>query len=616
MEKELTLSKELLERLQLDKISLTFDISGTGLSVTGQDGTYHIQAEKEHQLYRGLLVLANQLRTDEHTVAIKERLTYQDFGYMADASRNAVITVEASKRFIQHLALMGYSNYQLYMEDTYELEEQPYFGYFRGKYTVDELKEIEQEANAYGMDFIPCIQTLAHLSAFVKWNIKEVQELRDVDDILLIGSEPVYDLIDQMFKTLSHLKTRRVNIGMDEAHLVGLGRYLNLNGYQKRSLIMCQHLERVLDIADKYGFTCSMWSDMFFQLLSDTKNYEGELSIDDEVRDYLNALKSRVQLIYWDYYQLTEDSYTNKFNSHKQIADNIAFAGGAWKWTGFTPDNSFSLTIAPEAHAAAQKAGVTNVTVTGWGDNGGECSQFSVLPTLQAWAELAYTQGLESWDSHFETLFGLTAERFKAIDSANFPPSNPGGLNGINPNRYIFYQDVLCPLLDDHIDHDKDSHYFRQAAEQLALVASQAGEFAYLFETQELLCQILAEKASLPHELRLAYKADDKETLRTLLPRLTALKKLVKTFHLTYSRQWLAENKVFGLDTIDIRFGGAIARIERAQARVEDYLIGQIDRIDELEVAILPYNDFYPTAKATTANQWHLIATASTIYTT
>ena len=44
-----------------------------------------------------------------------------------------------------------------------------------------------------------------------------------------------------MFATLSKLQTRKVNIGMDEAHLVGLGRYLILNGVVDRSLLMCQH---------------------------------------------------------------------------------------------------------------------------------------------------------------------------------------------------------------------------------------------------------------------------------------------------------------------------------------------------------------------------------------
>ena len=86
-----------------------------------------------------------------------------------------------------------------------------------------------------------------------------------------------------------------------------------------------------------------------------------------------------------------------------------------------------------------------------------------------------------------------------------------------------------------------------------------------------------------------------------------------------FSHQWLKENKVFGLDTVDIRMGGLLQRIKRAESRIEAYLSrAEIDRIDELEVEILPFNDFYGDQDfaATTANQWHTIATASTIYTT
>ena len=63
------------------------------------------------------------------------------------------------------------------------------FGYFRGAYSAEELQEIEAYAQQFDMTFVPCIQTLAHLSAFVKWGVKEVQQLRDVEDILLIGEE-------------------------------------------------------------------------------------------------------------------------------------------------------------------------------------------------------------------------------------------------------------------------------------------------------------------------------------------------------------------------------------------------------------------------------------------
>ena len=43
-----------------------------------------------------------------------------------------------------------------------------------------------------------------------------------------------------------------------------------------------------------------------------------------------------------------------------------------------------------------------------------------------------------------------------------------------------------------------------------------------------------------------------------------------------FSHQWLKENKVFGLDTVDIRMGGLLQRIKRAESRIEDYLAGSI----------------------------------------
>ncbi|MBF0780690.1 MULTISPECIES: beta-N-acetylhexosaminidase [unclassified Granulicatella] len=612
--------KSCVEYLRLTDCQLQFEKScDLGFRIVGDNGIYTIFYEKEYMIFRALTHLKTQLKKGQKKLNIKQEPAYQELGYMLDASRNAVITPRASKRLIQLLALMGYSNFQLYMEDTYELRDEAYFGYFRGRYTIDELKDIEIETESYGMSFIPCIQTLAHLSAYVKWSIHDIQIKRDVDDILLIGNQEVYTLIDKMFETLSHLKTRCVNIGMDEAHLVGLGRYLNEHGYQNRSLLMCQHLERVLDIADKYGFKCSMWSDMFFQLLTASKNYDGDLTIDEDTRVYLDKLKTRVELIYWDYYQTTEENYAQKFEKHRQItSENIAFAGGVWKWIGYTPDNEFSLKIAPCAHQACLRYQVKHVSVTGWGDNGGECSAFSVLPSLQAWAEYQYTNGLENFAQHFETIHGLAVERFLTLDLANLTPSNPRETSGINPGRYILYQDVLCPLLDKHIDHEKDAKHFEESAKTLSTIAQQGTEWSYLFDTQAKLCQILAIKARVSHDIRASYHAKDIQALREHIEQLRYLHQLLREFRSIYSYQWLHENKVFGLDTIDIRLGGLQARIERAIERIELYIAGKLIQIDELEVAILPYNDFYKDRGyvATTANQWHLIATASTIYTT
>lgn len=59
---------------------------------------------------------------------------YKHFGVMIDSSRNAVLKVSAVKKLIDSLQKMGYNTLELYTEDTFEVEGEPYFGYLRGRY--------------------------------------------------------------------------------------------------------------------------------------------------------------------------------------------------------------------------------------------------------------------------------------------------------------------------------------------------------------------------------------------------------------------------------------------------------------------------------------------------
>ena len=80
-----------------------------------------------------------------------------------------------------------------------------------------------------------------------------------------------------------------------------------------------------------------MWSDMFFKLMSADGQYDREVEIPEETRVYLDRLKDRVTLVYWDYYQDSEEKYNRNFRNHHKISQDIAFAGGAWKWIGLRP---------------------------------------------------------------------------------------------------------------------------------------------------------------------------------------------------------------------------------------------------------------------------------------
>ncbi len=106
---------------------------------------------------------------------------------MLDCSRNAVMSVEGVKDFIEKLSALGYNSLMLYTEDTYEIPEEPLFGYMRGRYTQKELKTIDSYAKSKGIELIPCIQTLAHLDLLFAW--KRFQKIQDIYNILLIDNE-------------------------------------------------------------------------------------------------------------------------------------------------------------------------------------------------------------------------------------------------------------------------------------------------------------------------------------------------------------------------------------------------------------------------------------------
>ena len=116
--------------------------------------------------------------------------TFKTLGTMLDCSRNAVMTVESVKRWIDLTAKLGFNTLHLYMEDTYEVDGNPYFGHLRGRYSKAELKEIDAYAAAQDMQVIPCIQTLAHVNALFHWPV--YREIHDAADILLTGDERTY----------------------------------------------------------------------------------------------------------------------------------------------------------------------------------------------------------------------------------------------------------------------------------------------------------------------------------------------------------------------------------------------------------------------------------------
>lgn len=500
-------------------------------------------------------------------------------GVMLDCSRNAVMKVETVKAYADMLAKMGYNTLMLYTEDTYEVRNQPYFGHLRGRYSKAELKEMDEYCLQKGITLIPCIQTLAHLNCIFKWD-GVYGDIRDTADILLAGEDGTYQLIEDIFATLAEcFHTRRVHIGMDEAYMVGMGRYLQKHGFQDRFDVINAHLHRVCEIAERYGFRPMLWSDMFCKLALNSENYY-QSAADSSAITQRASLPENVELVYWDYYSTDYQRYVDMIRTNQQFGTPVIFAGGAWTWRGMSPDNGFSIAATREALRACRDCGINQILMTVWGDDGDECSKYAVAPALLYAAMSVHGEpDPQQLKARFREIMGVAYDDWMKLDKMIQPGSSR---HANDPSKYLLYNDVFSGILD-HRCAPEDEAYYADLGKELEAIR-ETGSFGYLFRKYIALCELLSVKAALGLRTRRAYQSGDRKALEELAATRypLAIEKL-EAFHAAFQTEWFRENKPHGFDVQDVRLGGAIQRLKSCQARLLDYLAGKIDRIEELE---------------------------------
>lgn len=511
------------------------------------------------------------------------------FGVMIDCSRGAVPTVPSLKRFFDIISEMGYNCAMLYTEDTYEIPTEPFFGYKRGRYTAEELRELDLYAESVGIELIPCMQTLAHLNAAFRWDC--YCKIKDIDDVLLIDDEHTYELIDKMFASLSScIRSRKIHIGMDEAHNVGLGKYLDAHGFTDRYDLLLRHLSRVCEIAKKYGYETLMWEDMFFRLVK-----SGDYRTGEDV-DFPKEIKEKIpencSMVYWDYYAESSDIYRAMCKNSQKLTDDVWFAGGAWCWGGFTPHNKLSIRRNALALPACEEMGIKNVLITMWGDDGGECPPYAVLPALMHAAAVAEGMSDDEMKAKFAAITGVAYDDALALDTANYVYGDGVGVGSSNFSKNRLYSDLLQGIVDKNNEHPVDPAIFKEKAARLYKAGENAtGEFALVFASQAALCEALAVKFDLGEKTRAAYAKKDKEALRALADgEYIAFSEKLEAFYEAFRAQWLGINKPQGLEMHDARLGGLMLRAKSCRRALLDYCNKATDSIPELEEEILVHD--------------------------
>ncbi|MBR2341424.1 MAG: beta-N-acetylhexosaminidase [Clostridia bacterium] len=510
---------------------------------------------------------------------------FEKFGVMLDCSRNAVMTTNTFKKLVDILSVLGYNTIRLYTEDTYEVDGEPYFGYLRGRYTQEELKEMDGYAKSKGIEIIPCIQTLAHLERIFTY--EDYKPINDIENILFVGEERTYTLIENMFKTISEcFSTKNVHIGMDEARRLGRGKYLDKNGPSDHAEIMKKHLDRVLEIAEKYGFQCEIWGDMYMQAA-----YGGRhVCTKDESARVKTFVPQNLTLCYWDYAHSEITHYENSIDRHRKLTDNVSMASGIWTWKGFCPDVSYSLTVGEPAIKACVNKGVKEFYFTMWGNNGGECSPFAALPAIVAGAEFAKGNfDMPSIKALFKQIIGIEFDLFSALEKPDYVyADDTAPLAPVRTSRAMFFCDPLCGVFDGNVKEGVAPAYYQNLS-ALLKTEEDNEDWGYLFKSIRAFSDVLAIKFDLGVKTRRAYKQDDKQKLEQIAKQdYPALLDALERFYDAFEKAWATERKPFGFEVQDIRIGGLIQRVKHCKSVLEKYLNDDLEKIEELEQEILP----------------------------
>ena len=515
----------------------------------------------------------------------KEVLPFRKLGVMLDCSRNKVFTVSYLKKYLASLAMSGYNTVMLYLEDTYCLSREPFFGYMRGGYSLNELRELDAFSKTLGIELIACIQTLGHLAQYLRWQFA-AEKVTDTATVLLVDAPETYELIERMLAFWREaLSSRRIHIGMDETHDLGRGRFLDRHGYERNFDIFNRHLRKVNDLCRKYGFEMpTIWSDMYFRMGDPENDYYGDALIPPDVQ---RAIPENIQLCYWDYYHDEPHFYEHYIDRHRQLSSTpLMVASGIWTWNKFWYDHNFTWRNAAPCIEACRKKKVEELIFTMWGDDGAFCLYNSALAGTVYTANLAW--GEEDPDWSVKLYHAVTHENYDRCIALSRIESE----GAITPEFYYYFPSAQ--LWDDPLlaIYCKGVSKLDPRYPERMLVLFREIQTAYpsrsddSIELQVIMALIafLERKMRFRLSLELAWKEKDRALLQSLsekiLPEMVAL---LDEFDRLYRIAWLECAKPFGLEVIQIRNAGQRARLLECGKRLADYLNGKIKEIPELD---------------------------------
>ena len=539
---------------------------------------------------------------------------FRTLGAMIDVSRGRVLKVDFLKGRFDRMRKMGYNAVMLYTEDVFKLEDEPKWGYMRGGYSAEDIRTLKAYADGLGLTLVPCIETLGHLEQPLRWT--EYADIRNTASTLLAGEERTYALIDKMLAFWRQtVGGARIHLGMDEADGFAGGKCRRLPDETSDVDVFLRHLKRVCDLCAKHGFTEPIvWSDMFSRLASKTHDYyDPQVEADASLAA---RIPSGLRLCYWDYFHSDRAYYAGMIEGHRSLGSEPILAGGIQLWKHFLHDREKTLaTMKPFVEAAKEK-GCGEFFFTLWGDDGGYAIPEMAEEGLFACAEIAAGRTAEPTEENCARFKALTGWDYRSMARLgevcrHYADDWPDMIQEAS----VLYDDPLfCANYRNYLvrkpSETKDRRFYcavyrdaawRDDGEKVMAdyrrTLNACTDLPGVPPAATALVRVLSAKVGYEADVLAAWRTKDRKALGQIAAKdLPALVAAMRDFMELYRADWYATSQPFGFERIQKRNAAALARLEEAQRRLDDWLAGRVATVEELDETLKPFGLYSPQA--------------------
>ena len=458
--------------------------------------------------------------------------------------------------------------------------------------------------------------------------------LRDTAEVLLAEWPETYIMLEKMIRAATApFRSDKIHLGMDETHGLGHGRYFSIFGHQNHkdgSRIFVEHLQRVEGICQRLGLRPMIWSDMLFCLSSRNNSLVGYYDSAKPAQVNVQGIPAGVDLVYWDYYHSSEDSYASRIKSHRELrGESPWMAAGSWTWSRFWTALPFTfLTCRANLNASkTEGSGVDHVFLTIWGDEGNEVDLWSSMPSWAYYAEHAFTKEEEvdvtMLKAKFDAVVGGDFDDFvlaSKLDEYTADGAQTAVDDRIhfapNTSKWMLWSDPVCSFVEPSLSAagiDLSEHYTwlvemlsdrlegtvtdqfvtddngnattppSSAMDEGTEVPSHRASVAISrtladhpfnarLELARLLARTLALKAGLQQNLHNAYASQDWDRLDRLKDRTRRCRNAARQLWNYHRQMWMGLYKPFGWETLELRYGGLVSRLDTLYRRLDAFL--------------------------------------------